>query len=87
MRANTMNLKDIIALLHIDSINKQIAGYFGYYAGKFDIEKSDKTILITIPMKEGSRSLDRYFIKVLLDNGYIWHDCFLLGEIYLYKTI
>ena len=87
MRANSMTLKDILALLQIKKVSKQISGYFGYYAGKFDIEKSEKTILITIPMKDGSRSLDCYFIRVLLENGYIFKESFLLGEIYLYKTI
>lgn len=87
MRANNMTLKDTIALLQIEKVSNQIAGYFGYYAGKFDIEKSEKLILITIPMKDGSRSLDHYFIKVLLANGYTCKDSFLLGETYFFKNI
>ena len=66
-------------------INKQILPYFKYYASKYQPEKGAKGEIITIPMLEGSRSLDDYFIKPLLNNGYIWEESFLLSEIYLIK--
>lgn len=68
-------------------INKNILPYFRYYAGIYKPEKDGNTEVITIPMMEGSASLDTYFIKPLLNNGYIWKDSFLLGEIYLIKKL
>lgn len=69
------------------SISKAIRPYFNHYIRKYTPDTSEKGEIITIPMKDGSRALDTYFIKPLLDNGFIWHDSFLLGEIYLTRTI
>lgn len=85
MKLNGKNLKDTLDFLQVEKVKDQIKGYFGYYAGLFETIKGEKGIIITIPMKEGSRSLDLYFIDVLLENGYTYHEYFLLREIYLIK--
>lgn len=66
-------------------INKSILPYFKYYAGLYKPEIGTRGEIITIPIKDGSRSLDTFFINPLLNNGYIWEESFLLGEIYLIK--
>lgn len=66
-------------------ISKQILPYFKYYAGIYKPETGTRGEIIIIPMKDGSASLDRYFINPLLKNGYTWKESFLLSEIYLYK--
>ena len=75
--------------MNIDAlkINKSILPYFKYYAGIYKPEKDGNAEVITIPMMDGSRSLDVYFINPLLNNGYMWHESFLLGEIYLIKKL
>lgn len=80
-------MKDFtIAEAHgIMNMSPSIVGYFNYYAGKYPTETGTHRDIITIPMKDGSRSLDHYFIKPLLAAGWLWKDSFLLGEIYLYK--
>ena len=60
-------------------------GYFNYYKSLYPPEIDGNQIIITIPMKDGSRALDNYYIKPLLNSGYIWKESFLLGEIYLIK--
>ena len=85
MKLNGKTLKDTLDFLQVEKVKDQIKGYFGYYAGLFETIKGDKGIIIIIPMKEGSKSLDRYFINILLENGYTFHEYFLLGEIYLIK--
>ena len=67
------------------NISKEVLPYFKYYAGIYKPEKDGSQEIITIPMKDGARALDNYFIKPLLNSGYTWHESFLLGEIYLIK--
>lgn len=66
-------------------ISKNILPYFKYYADIYKPEKGTHSEVITIPMKDGTRALDNYFIKPLLNSGYTWKESFLLGEIYLIK--
>jgi hypothetical protein len=68
-------------------IKKSILPYFKYYAGIYKPEKDGNNEIITIPIKDGSRALDVYYIKPLLESGYIWKESFLLGEIYLIKKL
>ena len=66
-------------------ISKSILPYFKYYATKYKPEIGTRGEIITIPMREGSASIDNYYIKPLLNNGYIFKESFLLSEIYLIK--
>lgn len=68
-------------------MRKAIQPYFNYYLRKYPPEIFETQSIITIPMKDGSRSLDDYYIKPLLENGYKYHEYFLLKEIYLIKQI
>lgn len=75
--------------MNIDAlkINKSILPYFKYYADIYKPEKDGNNEIITIPIKDGSRALDVYYIKPLIESGYIWKESFLLGEIYLIKKL
>ena len=68
-------------------IKKSILPYFKYYAGIYKPEKDGNNEIITIPIKDGSRALDVYYINPLIESGYIWKESFLLGEIYLIKKL
>ena len=59
--------------------------FFDYYAGRYPALKGTKGEIITIPIMDGSRSLDNHFIKPLLESGYEWKESVLLKEIYLIK--
>ena len=69
----------------IMNMSPSIVGYFNYYASKYPTESGPKREIITIPFKDGSRSLDHYFIKPLLAAGWTWAESWLLKEIYLYR--
>lgn len=68
-------------------IKKSILPYFKYYARIYKPKKDGNAEVITIPMMDGSRALDVYYINPLLESGYIWKESFLLGEIYLIKKL
>ena len=53
------------------NIKKAIRPYFNYYLDLYPPEITDNYIIFTIPMLDGCRSLDNYFINPLLDNGFI----------------
>lgn len=73
--------------LGVKDISPAIVGYFNYYATKYPAEILGATEIITIPMRDGSRSLDSYFINVLTRNGWNYSDYFLLGQIYLIRSL
>lgn len=70
-------------LYHLKNISDAILPYFRYYAGLYKIQSGSKGDLITIPVKDGSGSLDRYFINQLISNGWYFRYNALLSEIYL----
>lgn len=72
--------------LGVKDISPAIVGYFNYYARIYPAEILGNTEIITIPMRDGSRSLDSYFINVLTANGWKYSDYFLLGQIYLIRA-
>ena len=72
--------------LGVKDISPAIVGYFNYYAEKYPAEILGNTEIITIPMRDGSRSLDSYYINVLTRNGWKYSEYFLLGQIYLIRA-
>ena len=67
------------------NISKSIEPYFNYYKKKYPAIKDGEHEIIIIPIKDGSRSLDNYFINPLKANGYEYKENFLLSEIYMIK--
>ena len=74
---------DILKDYHIEKISDSIKGYFRYYAGCYELLKSSKRDIIEIPVMDGSRGLDNYFINVLCDNGWEFRYYALLKTIFL----
>lgn len=68
-------------------INKAIQPYYNYYERLYKPEILGNQIIIEIPIKDGSSSLDHYYINPLLKQGYKYHEDFLLGVIYLIKNL
>lgn len=66
-------------------ISDFIAPYFNYFLSKYPPQTGAGMVLFTVPVMEGSASMDQYFINPLLKNGFCYKDCFLLHEIYIYK--
>lgn len=71
---------------HLKDVSSDILGYFRYYASKYEILTRTKGDLIEIPIKDGSHSLDNYFINILTRNGWEFKESPLLGMIYMIRT-
>lgn len=76
-------MDNIKELYHLKKISEAILPYFRYYASQYKLESGSKGDRIIIPVKDGSGSLDRYFINQLIENGWYYRYNALLSEIYL----
>ena len=71
---------------HIKEIAPSILPYFMYYTDKYQMVDTGKYQVLQIPVMDGSRGLDNYFINVLTANGWTFQHNFLLSQIWMIYT-
>lgn len=72
-------------IYEVKDIAPELIPYFNYYASKYEPELLADSLIITISMWDGCRSLDNYFIDILIRNGWKYSKYDLLKQIYLIK--
>ena len=60
---------------------------YNYYSRKYPEEILGDCIFITIPMMDGSESLDKNYINPRKEEGFNFHENWLLRLIYLIKPM
>lgn len=80
--------KLLLNLYRIEEIKPALIGYFCYYASKYKPEQFKTTLFFELDfLKDGSRSLDNYFIDILSANGWTIEEDFLLHKFYFFKEV
>ena len=62
-------------------------GIYNYYSRKYPEEILGDCMFITIPMMDGSESLDKHYINPRKAEGFNFHENWLLRLIYLIKPM
>ena len=62
-------------------------GIYNYYSRKYPEEILGDCMFITIPMMDGSESLDKHYINPRKEEGFNFHENWLLRLIYLIKPM
>ena len=76
-----------LELFEIETIKPELIPYFNYYASKYAPELLGDSLIITISVWYGCRSLDTYFIDILTANGWNYSEYALLHQIYITKPL